>query len=92
MKQVGPIFKKLKKSYEKKPISFVKLDFTGKKTSKKAVSTAVQLGVNNILEINTATATIMLVDAKTKKVVDKLDLRYTEDQMRQRIDAALKQK
>jgi len=90
MQTMGPIFKEFKKSYEKKPVLFVKLDFTNKKTSDKAVVLAKQLGVNNILEINTATATMMLVDAKTRKVVDKLDLRYTKEEMRQRIDTALK--
>lgn len=81
----------MKNLYEKKPILFIKLDFTNKQTGAKATAYAAELGVNNLLEINTATATIMLVDTKTNKVVDKLDLRYTEEEMRQRIDKALKQ-
>lgn len=87
---MGPIFKNLKKSNEGKPVQFVLFDFTDKKTTQKAVERAAGLGIRNIHALNTSTAVIMLLDAKSLKVVNELDLRYTKEEMQTKIDQALK--
>ncbi len=87
---MGPIFHELKKTYEKKPVRFVLLDLTNKETAEKARALGLELGIENIFALNSYTAVIMLLDANNLNVVNQLDLRYTIDEMRQRIDQALK--
>ncbi len=87
---MGPIYHELKKTYENKPVRFVLLDLTDKETTKKARALGLELGIENIFALNGSTAVIMLLNAKNLNVVNQLDLRYTIDEMRQRIDGALK--
>ncbi len=87
---MGPIFHKLKKDYKGKPVKFVLLNFTDKKTTKAAERKGSELGIKNIYDIHKGTGVIVLLDGKSLKEITRLHPGQTEKQMREEIEKALK--
>ena len=70
---MGPAFIDLSNKFDYKPVLFVKLDFTNSSTSKQAEYLAAALGLDDAwAEYGGKTGFILLIDADTKTVLDKL--------------------
>ena len=70
---MGPIFEDLQNKIDGSAVLFVKLDFTNNQTKHQANMLGAGLGIGDILKQNQRrTGFILIIDAKTKKVLKKL--------------------
>jgi len=70
---MGPVFEDLKNKMDGQNILFVKLDFTNNQTKHQANMLGAALGIAPILKKNyRRTGFILIIDPKTKKVLQKL--------------------
>ncbi|MFZ6013896.1 MAG: thioredoxin domain-containing protein [Bacteroidota bacterium] len=72
-KQMGPLFTDLRDSnLSKDDVLFHQFDFTNKSTQHQAMLMATALGVYEIIAGNTGTGFILIVDAQSMKVVQRI--------------------
>jgi len=72
---MGPVFEDLQNKMDGSDVLFIKLDFTNNKTKNQANLLGAELGLANILKRNyRKTGFILVIDAKTKKVLKKLTI------------------
>ncbi|MCH7658454.1 MAG: hypothetical protein IIB05_09075 [Bacteroidetes bacterium] len=74
-KAMGPVFEDLSNKLDGKPVLFYKLDFTNNTTKHQSVMMASALGLDEALKENQGTGFILLIDPKSKKVLQK----FTKD-------------
>lgn len=70
-KAMGPVFSDLQNKLDGKPVLFYQLDFTNNTTRHQAYLMASALDVDNIVKENSGTGFILLIDANSKKVIQK---------------------
>lgn len=80
-KTMGPIFTDLSNKFDNSPVLFVTLDFTNKTTKKNANLTMQALGLSSLLATYKGTGYIVLVDAKSRKVLETFTVKLTLDEM-----------
>lgn len=72
-KAMGPVFEDLQNKMDNENILFVKLDFTNNQTKHQANMLGTSLGITPVLKTNyRRTGFILIIDPKTKKVLQKL--------------------
>lgn len=87
---MGPVFEDLQNKIDGGNVLFVKLDFTNNKTKNQAVLLGSQLGIADILSQNDRrTGFVLVIDAKSKKVLQKLGIDDDVDSMESKIRALL---
>ncbi|NQW35640.1 MAG: thioredoxin family protein [Flavobacteriales bacterium] len=70
---MGPVFEDLKNKMDGSNVLFVKLDFTNNQTKHQANMLGDGLGIGAVLKANQRrTGFVLVIDAKTKKVLQKL--------------------
>jgi len=70
---MGPVFEDLQNKMDGKNILFIKLDFTNNQTKHQANMLGATLGISSVLKANyRRTGFILIIDPKTKKVLQKL--------------------
>ncbi len=70
---MGPVFEDLQNKMDGSDVLFVKLDFTNNQTKHQANLLGSELGLKDILKQNyKRTGFVLVIDAKTKKVLKKL--------------------
>ncbi len=70
---MGPVFEDLQNKMDGKNILFIKLDFTNNQTKHQAHMLGAALGITPVLKRNyRRTGFILIIDPKTKKVLQKL--------------------
>lgn len=74
-KVMGPVFEDLSNKLDGQPVLFYKLDFTNNTTKHQSVMMASALGLGEVLKENHGTGFILLIDTKSKKVLQK----FTKD-------------
>ncbi len=70
-KAMGPVFSDLQNKLDGKPVLFYQLDFTNNTTKHQAYLMASALDVDSVVKANPGTGFILLIDAKSKKVLQK---------------------
>lgn len=70
-KAMGPVFSDLQNKLDGKPVLFYQLDLTNNTTRYQAYLMASALDVDNIVKENPGTGFILLIDANSKKVIQK---------------------
>jgi len=89
-KAMGPVYEDMTNKFDKDSALFVKLDFTNASTSKQAEYNAAALGLNSAWEqYGNTTGFILLIDANSKKILDKLGPADNWKEMQARFKAAL---
>lgn len=87
---MGPVFEDLQNKIDGGNVLFVKLDFTNNKTKNQAVLLGAQLGITEILSQNDRrTGFVLVIDAKSKKVLQKLGVDDDVDEMESKIRSFL---
>jgi len=71
MQGYGPVFEDLANKLDGQPVLSYELDFTNNTTKHQSVMMASALGLGNVLKENQGTGFILLIDANTKKVLEK---------------------
>jgi thiol-disulfide isomerase/thioredoxin len=90
-KTIAPMLSDLKNKRDGEPVLFVTLDLTNQTTTAQAALMASALGIDKVYDKHAPkTGYVLLIDAKTKKVVDKLTKKQTMKQMNAAIGDALK--
>jgi len=85
-KAMGPVFSELQQKHEELPVLYVELDQTTKSRKRQAAFLAKVMGMDQVWkEHGGKTGFILLIDAKTKRVVEKL----TKDQNLKQMGASL---
>jgi len=70
---MGPVFEDLQNKMDGSNVLFIKLDFTNNQTKHQANLLGAELGIKDILQQNyRRTGFVLVIDAKTKKVLKKL--------------------
>lgn len=87
---MGPVFEDLQNKIDGGNVLFVKLDFTNNKTKNQAVLLGAQLGIADVLSQNDRrTGFVLVIDAKSKKVLQKLGVDDDVDEMESKIRSFL---
>jgi thiol-disulfide isomerase/thioredoxin len=90
-KALAPNFKKFKAKHAKAPLLHVKLDLTNDFTKRQSAMMANALGLDKAWkEFGDKTGFVLLVDAKTKKVIGKITSDQSTEQMDKSLMAAMK--
>ncbi len=71
-KAMGPVFSDLQNKLDGKPVLFYQLDFTNNTTKHQAYLMASALDVDSVVNENPGTGFILLIDAKSKKVLQSI--------------------
>ncbi|NCP21954.1 MAG: thioredoxin family protein [Zetaproteobacteria bacterium] len=70
---MGPVFEDLQNKIDGDEVLFIKLDFTNNKTKNQSTLLGSALGISDILKQNDRrTGFVLIIDAKTKKTLQKL--------------------
>ena len=88
-RKMGNVFTDLQNKLDGSPVLFVQLDLTNTTTRHQAVLMASALGLSNAYTENPGTGFILLVDARSKKVIKKLTADMTFKQMAAEITTLL---
>ena len=89
-KSLDPVYDAAAKEFAEKPVGFVKLDVTDKKTTKQAEETMKKLGLSDLWDKNKGrNGFMMIVDAETKKSVKVLKTGTTKKQAIEAINDAI---
>lgn len=88
-KQMGPNAKKTMASYARdKDVKFVKFDLTNESTKAQSAKLAARNGITPVWNSNQKTGMVLLVDARTRKVVDTIVATDSQKDMKRKIEAA----
>lgn len=89
-KSLNPVYNAAVKEFGEKPVGFVKLDVTDKKTTEQAEESMEKLGLSDIWDKNKGrNGFIMIVDAESKKSVKVLKTGTTKKQAIEAINDAI---
>ncbi len=88
-KQMGPNAKKTMASYARdKNVKFVKFDLTNDSTKAQSAKLAARNGITPVWNSYQKTGMVLLVDAKTRKVVGTIVATDSQKDMKRKIEAA----
>ncbi len=88
-KQMGPSVMKTMASYKAdKAVKFVKFDLTDDSTKAQSAKLAARNGLTPIWKANQKTGMVLLVDAKTRKVMGTIVSTDSQSEMKRKIEAA----
>lgn len=88
-KQMGPSAMKTMASYARdKDVKFVKFDLTDDSTKAQSAKLAARNGIAPVWNSNQKTGMVLLVDGKTRKVVDTIVSTDSQKDMKRKIEAA----
>ena len=87
---MGPVFEDLQNKMDGSDVLFIKLDFTNNQTKHQANLLGAELGLADVLKQNyRRTGFVLVIDAKTKKVLKKLTVNDDVYSMETKIRALL---
>ncbi len=87
-KQMGPSAMKTMASYARdKDVKFVKFDLTDDSTKAQSAKLAARNGIEPVWNSNQKTGMVLLVDGKTRKVVDTIVSTDSQEDMKRKIEA-----
>lgn len=88
-KQMAPNAMKTMASYKgDRTVKFVNFDLTNDATKKQSAKLAARNGLTSVWNSYQKTGMVLLVDGKTRKVIDTIDFTDSKSEMKEKIEAA----